>query len=98
MQAGGGSAGSDGEAGKLNDVATGGAGGSEAGNGGDSGGINQSGGATFHQASDGGTPSGAAAGGQGGSNGFALITNQSSLPSLTGNAVVGISTASLNPT
>ena len=98
LSAGGGTAGSDGEAGKLSNVATGGAGGTEAGNGGDSGGINQSGGATFHQASDGGTPSGAASGGQGGSNGFALITNQSSLPSLTGNAVVGISTASLNPT
>ena len=98
LNVGGGSAGSDGEAGKLSNVATGGAGGTEAGNGGDSGGINQSGGATFHQASDGGTPSGAASGGQGGSNGFALITNQSSLPSLTGNAVVGISTASLNPT
>ena len=98
LNVGGGSAGSDGEAGKLSNVAIGGAGGTEAGNGGDSGGINQSGGATFHQASDGGTPSGAASGGQGGSNGFALITNQSSLPSLTGNAVVGISTASLNPT
>ena len=98
LDVGGGSAGSDGEAGKLSNVATGGAGGSEAGNGGDSGGVNQSGGATFHQASNGGSPSGAADGGLGGANGFALITNQSSLPSLTGNTVVGISTASLSPT
>ena len=98
LDVGGGSAGSDGEAGKLSDVATGGAGGSEAGEGGDSGGVNQSGGATFHQADDGGSPEGASAGGLGGANGFALITNQSSLPSLTGNTVVGISTASLSPT
>ena len=98
LSVGGGTAGSDGEAGKLSDVATGGAGGSEAGGGGDSGGVNQSGGATFHQASNGGSPEGASAGGLGGANGFALITNQSSLPSLTGNAVVGISTASLSPT
>ena len=98
LSVGGGTAGSDGEAGKLSDVATGGAGGSQAGEGGDSGGVNQTGGATFHQADDGGSPEGAAAGGLGGANGFALITNQSSLPSLTGNTVVGISTASLSPT
>ena len=79
-------------------MAPGGAGGSEAGDGGNSGGVNQSGGATFHQASNGGSPSGAADGGLGGANGFALMTNQSSLPSLTGNSVLGISTVSLSPT
>tara|TARA_B100000214_G_C23966778_1_gene628070 strand:+ start:975 stop:2081 length:1107 start_codon:yes stop_codon:yes gene_type:complete len=102
---GDGTAGSAGEAGKLSDVAIGGDGGDEAGEGGNSGGINQSGGATFHQASDGVKPEGAAYnnntganGGLGGKNGFALITNQSSLPSLTGNPVTGITTTSLNPT
>jgi len=98
LDVGGGSAGSAGAVGNLSNVAPGGAGGSEAGDGGNSGGVNQSGGATFHQASNGGSPSGAADGGLGGANGFALMTNQSSLPSLTGNSVLGISTVSLSPT
>ncbi len=104
LSVGSGTAGSVGEAGKLSNVALGGAAGSEAGEGGDSGGVNQSGGATFHQAENGGIfldSNGnqvSANGGLGGSNGFALITNQSSLPSLTGNAIICISTSSLSPT
>tara|TARA_S200000501_G_scaffold373354_1_gene420280 strand:+ start:129 stop:1229 length:1101 start_codon:yes stop_codon:yes gene_type:complete len=105
LEEGDGGPGSAGEAGQLSNVAIGGDGGNEAGDGGDSGGINQSGGASFHQASNGVKPEGApfnnntgADGGLGGKNGFALITNQSSLPSLTGNSVIGITTTSLNPT
>ena len=104
LSVGGGSAGSAGEAGKESNVASGGSGGSEAGDGGDSGGVDQPNGATFHKAEDGGVHLDdndnqvSANGGLGGANGFALITNQSSLPSFTGNAIIGISTSSLSPT
>ena len=93
---GNGSAGSDGEAGKLSDVATGGAGGSSAGDGGDSGGINL-GRVNDSKASDGETDV-AAGHGTGGDNGYAIITNQGSAPAVTGNAILGRTVTSTNPT
>ncbi len=99
LSVGGGSAGSGGANGNLSFVSPGGAGGSEAGNGGNSGGINQPGGANNVKANDGGQPSGAAAGGIGGSNGFAIITNQGSAPSLSGGGTLtGRTITSTNPT
>ena len=94
LAVGGGSAGSAGGAGSLSGQATGGAGGTEAGRGGDSSPVNNS--AT--KAEDGDQPSGAAAGGTGGNNGYAIITNQGSAPSLTGNSVTGRIVTSTNPT
>ena len=95
LAAGGGSAGSAGQAGSLSGQATGGAGGSEAGAGGDSSPVNNS--AT--KADDGGQPSGAAGGGTGGNNGYAIITNQGSAPSLSGGGTLtGRTITSTNPT
>ena len=94
LSAGGGSAGSAGAAGSLSGQATGGAGGSEAGDGGNSSPVNNS--AT--KADNGTSPSGAAAFGTGGNNGYAIITNQGSAPSVTGNSATGRIITSTNPT
>ena len=95
LSQGGGSAGSAGQAGSLSGQATGGAGGSEAGAGGDSGPVNNS----STKADDGEQPSGAAGGGTGGNNGYAIITNQGSAPSLSGGGTLtGRTITSTNPT
>ena len=95
LSQGGGSAGSAGQAGSLSGQATGGAGGSEAGAGGDSGAVNNS----STKADDGEQPSGAAEGGTGGNNGYAIITNQGSAPSLSGGGTLtGRTITSTNPT
>ena len=95
LSQGGGSAGSAGQAGSLSGQATGGAGGSEAGAGGDSSAVNNS----STKADDGGQPSGAAGGGTGGNNGYAIITNQGSAPSLSGGGTLtGRTITSTNPT
>ena len=95
---GGGSAGSAGAAGSLSNLVsgagTGGAGGTEAGNGGNASAVNNS--AT--KADNGTSPSGAAAEGTGGNNGYAIITNQGSAPSVTGNSATGRIITSTNPT
>tara|TARA_B000000609_G_scaffold125040_1_gene98974 strand:- start:331 stop:1362 length:1032 start_codon:yes stop_codon:yes gene_type:complete len=92
---GGGSAGSAGQAGSLSGQATGGGGGTEAGDGGDSSPVNN----TATKAEDGSQPSGAALGGTGGDNGYAIITNQGSAPSLTGGgSLTGRTITSTNPT
>ena len=94
LAVGGGSAGSAGGAGSLSGQATGGAGGSEAAAGGNSSPVNNS--AT--KADDGETVSGAASPGTGGNNGYAIITNQGSAPSVTGNSATGRIITSTNPT
>ena len=95
LAVGGGSAGSGGAAGSLSGQSPGGAGGSEAGNGGNSSPVNNS----ASKADDGASPSGASAGGTGGNNGFAIITNQGSAPSLSGGgSVTGRTITSTNPT
>ena len=94
LAVGGGSAGSAGGAGSLSGQATGGGGGSEAAGGGDSSPVNNS--AT--KADDGETVSGAALPGIGGDNGYAIITNQGSAPSVTGNSATGRIITSTNPT
>ena len=95
LEAGGGSAGSAGQAGSLSGLANGGLGGTEAGDGGNSGAVNNS--AT--KADDGETVSGAASPGTGGSNGYAIITNQGSAPSVTGGgSITGRTVTSTNPT
>ena len=94
LAVGGGTAGSAGAAGSLSGQATGGAGGSEAGDGGNSSPVNNS--AT--KADNGTSPSGAAAEGTGGNNGYAIITNQGSAPSVTGNSATGRIITSTNPT
>ena len=95
LSQGGGSAGSAGQAGSLSGQATGGAGGSEAGAGGDSSPVNNS----ASKADDGATASGAASPGTGGNNGYAIITNQGSAPSLSGGGTLtGRTITSTNPT
>ena len=99
LAVGGGSAGSGGAAGSLSNLVsgagTGGLGGSEAGNGGNASAVNNS----ASKADDGASPSGAAAGGTGGNNGFAIITNQGSAPSVTGGgSITGRTVTSTNPT
>ena len=92
---GGGSAGSAGQAGSLSGQATGGGGGTEAGDGGDSSPVNN----TATKAENGTQPSGAASFGTGGDNGYAIITNQGSPPSLTGGgSLTGRTITSTNPT
>ena len=80
---GGGSNGSDGGNGGNNTSGAGGAGGASAGAGGAGGAVNNSSTSGSNGAA-GGPP-----GGSGGANGFALITTQGSLPSISGNAVIG---------
>ena len=95
LQVGGGSPGSAGQPGSLSGQATGGLGGTEAAAGGDSSPVNNS--AT--KADNGATADGAASPGTGGDNGFAIITNQGSAPSLTGGGTVtGRTITSTNPT
>ena len=95
LQIGGGSAGSAGQPGSLSGQATGGLGGTEAAAGGDSSPVNNS--AT--KADNGATADGAASPGTGGDNGFAIITNQGSAPSLTGGGTItGRTITSTNPT
>ena len=103
LKDGGGTAGSAGAAGSLSNLVTGagtgGAGGSEAGSGGNASAVNNS--AT--KADDGGTyvvdgNQQSADGGIGGNNGYAIITNQASAPSLSGNSVTGRTVTSTNPT
>ena len=95
LSQGGGSAGSAGQAGSLSGQASGGAGGSEAGAGGNSSPVNNS--AT--KADNGATASGAASPGTGGNNGYAIITNQGSAPSLSGGGTLtGRTITSTNPT
>ncbi len=95
LSVGGGSAGSAGGAGSLSGQSSGGGGGSEAGDGGDSSPVNNS--AT--KADDGATASGAASPGTGGNNGYAIITNQGSAPSLSGGGTLtGRTITSTNPT
>ena len=99
LAVGGGSAGSAGQAGSLSGQATGGAGGSEAGTGGNSSPVNN----TATKADNGGVYSvdgsqQSANGGIGGSNGYAIITNQGSAPSLSGGGVTGRTITSTNPT
>ena len=99
LAVGGGSAGSAGQTGSLSGQATGGAGGSEAGTGGNSSPVNN----TATKADNGGVYSvdgsqQSANGGIGGSNGYAIITNQGSAPSLSGGGVTGRTITSTNPT
>jgi hypothetical protein len=80
---GGGSNGSDGGNGSNNNSGNGGGGGNSAAAGGD--------GATVNNSSTSGSSGGNAggSGGSGGANGWALRTTQGSLPTITGNAVIG---------
>lgn len=100
LAVGGGSAGSGGAAGSLNGQSPGGAGGSEAGTGGNSSPVNN----TATKADNGGVYSvdgsqQSANGGIGGNNGFAIITNQGSAPSVTGGgSITGRIVTSTNPT
>ena len=94
---GGGTNGDDGELGKLSNVATGGAGGNYGGDGGDSGGVNL-GRVNDTKASDGEVDNSTGGHGTGGDNGYAIVTNQGSPPTLTGNSVAGRVVTSTNPT
>ena len=90
---GGGTNGDDGGVGTLSGQATGGAGGNYGGDGGDSSPVNNS--AT--KGEDGGASSGGS--GIGGNNGYAIITNQASAPSVTGGGTLtGRTLTSTNPT
>ena len=80
---GGGSNGSDGGSGANNNSGNGGGGGASAGAGGNGGTVNNSSTAGSNGASAGG------GGGSGGANGYAIITTQGSLPSISGNSVIG---------
>ena len=77
---GGGSNGSDGGNGSDINSGNGGGGGASAGAGGDGAAVNNS--STKGQ-------NGGGSGGTGGANGYAIITTQGSLPSISGNAVIG---------
>jgi len=101
LSQGDGSAGSAGGVGTLSGQASGGAGGSEAGAGGDSSLVDN----TATKADDGGVyldgngNQQSADGGTGGDNGYAIITNQGSAPSLTGGgSLTGRTITSTNPT
>ena len=104
LAVGGGSAGSAGAAGSLSNLVTGagtgGGGGSEAGDGGNASAVNNS--ATKAEDGDvyldGNGNQQSADGGIGGNNGYAIITNQVSAPSLSGNSVTGRTVTSTNPT
>ena len=89
--------GTDGAAGTLSGYASGGTGGNYGGDGGSSSPVNN-----FSTKADDGDDAGgkkSGDGGTGGGNGFAIITNQSSAPSISGGgSVTGIVTTSLNPT
>ena len=89
--------GDDGAAGSLSGKASGGTGGNYGGDGGSSSPVNN-----FSTKADDGDDAGgkkSGDGGTGGGNGYAIITNQSSAPSISGGgSVTGIVTTSLNPT
>ena len=92
---GGGTNGDDGGAGTLSGQATGGAGGNYGGDGGDSSPVNNS--AT--KGDDGEVDNSTGGHGTGGSNGYAIITNQGSAPSITGGgSFTGRTITSTNPT
>ena len=92
---GGGTNGSDGGAGSLSGVAIGGVGGNYAADGGDSSAVNNS--AT--KGDDGEVDTSTGGHGTGGSNGYAIVTNQGSAPSLTGGgSFTGRTITSTNPT
>ena len=92
---GGGTNGDDGGAGTLSGQATGGAGGNYGGDGGDSSPVNNS--AT--KGDDGEVDNSTGGHGIGGSNGYAIITNQGSAPSITGGgSITGRTITSTNPT
>ena len=77
---GGGTNGSDGQAGSLSGKASGGLGGNYGADGGDSSDVNN----TATKGDDGEVDNSTGGHGTGGSNGFAIITNQGSAPSITG--------------
>ena len=92
---GGGTNGSDGQAGSLSGQATGGLGGNYGADGGSSSPVNNS--AT--KGDDGEVDTSTGGHGTGGSNGFAIITNQGSAPSITGGgSITGRTATSTNPT
>ena len=92
---GGGTNGDDGGAGTLSGQASGGAGGNYGGDGGDSSPVNNS--AT--KGDDGEVDNSTGGHGTGGSNGYAIITNQGSTPSITGGgSITGRTITSTNPT
>ena len=92
---GGGTNGSDGQPGSLSGQATGGLGGNYGADGGNSSPVNNS--AT--KGDDGEVDNSTGGHGTGGSNGFAIITNQGSAPSITGGgSITGRTTTSTNPT
>ena len=92
---GGGTNGSDGGAGSLSGVAVGGVGGNYAADGGDSSAVNNS--AT--KGDDGEVDTSTGGHGTGGNNGYAIVTNQGSAPSLTGGgSFTGRTVTSTNPT
>ena len=92
---GGGTNGSDGQAGSLSGQATGGLGGNYGADGGNSSPVNNS--AT--KGDDGEVDNSTGGHGTGGSNGYAIITNQGSAPSITGGgSITGRTATSTNPT
>ena len=97
----GGTNGSDGGAGQLdgspplNGIAPGGIGGNYGADGGDSSNVNN----TATKGDDGEVDNSTGGHGTGGSNGFAIITNQGSAPSITGGgSITGRTSTSTNPT
>ena len=88
---GGGSNGSDGANGSNEASGGGGAGGASAGAGGAGGAVNNSSTAGSNGAA------GGPAGGTGGNNGYAIVTLENSLPSISGNAVIGRTITSTSP-
>ncbi len=92
---GGGTNGSDGQAGSLSGKATGGIGGNYGADGGDSSDVNN----TATKGDDGEVDNKTGGEGIGGNNGFAIITNQGSAPSITGGgSITGRTSTSTNPT
>ena len=92
---GGGTNGSDGQAGSLSGQATGGLGGNYGADGGDSSPVNN----TATKGDDGEVDSSTGGHGTGGSNGYAIVTNQGSAPSITGGgSIIGRTATSTNPT
>ena len=92
---GGGTNGSDGQAGSLSGKAIGGLGGNYGADGGDSSNVNN----TATKGDDGEVDNSTGGHGTGGSNGFAIITNQGSAPSITGGgSITGRIVTSANST
>ena len=92
---GGGTNGSDGQPGSLSGQATGGLGGNYGADGGDSSPVNNS--AT--KGDDGEVDNSTGGHGTGGSNGYAIVTNQGSAPSISGGgSITGRTATSTNPT